>query len=216
MITQKTKSLENIEERMDSLDQNSLRYQALECAKNFKTSWIALGRALYSTWKDKLYKEWGYATFDAYTAREIGIKKQTSMKLLRSYYFLEKEEPGCLKDDYRDSAQASRLPNYESVNILRMARNKKIDSADYFRLKREILEKGKDAREARKDLTGLIRQREELQPEEAWQKKKISTVRRFLGTLKALKQEIEDSKMLPSPIIKEAASLIKKLEAEIS
>ncbi len=53
------KSLRNIEEKMSSLEEGSLRYHVLESAKNFKSSWIELGRSLYSVFKDKLYKEWG-------------------------------------------------------------------------------------------------------------------------------------------------------------
>ena len=212
----KPKSLKNIEEKMQNLNQDSLRYHILESAKNFKTSWIELGRSLYSVWKDKMFKEWGYGTFEAYTGQEIGIRKQTAMKLLRSYYFLEKEEPAYLKEDYADSVEAAKVPSYESIEVLRLAKNKKaLDNEDYTKLKKEIFEKGRDARQVRKDLTALIRQREELEPAEAYRKRKLATLKRFLGILKSLKQEIEISKFLPSPIIKEAADLIKKLEAEI-
>ncbi len=217
MESLKPKSLQNLEERMSQLDENSLRYQILESAKNFKTSWIDLGRALYSVWKDKLYKEWGYSTFDAYTIREIGIRKQTSMKLLRSYYFLEQEEPGYLKEDYVQSSEAASLPSYESIDVLRLAKNKKLlDEADYDNFKKAIFEKGKDAREVKKDLTAIIRQREELEPEEARERKRISTVKRFLSTLKSLKEEITVSKLVSASIIKEVSKLIDKLESEIS
>jgi hypothetical protein len=212
----KTKSLQNIEEKMQDLDAGSLRYHVLESAKNFKSSWIELGRSLYSVWKDKLFKDWGYSSFDIYTAREIGIKKQTAMKLLRSYYFLEKEEPQYLKQEYVESSQAAKVPSFEAVDVLRMAKGKKnFDKEDYASLKKEIFEKGRDAKEVKRDLTSIIRQREELDPEEAYQKRRLSTVRRFLGTLKALKQEAELSKLLPANILKEAASLISKLEKEI-
>ncbi len=213
----KTKSLETIEEKMKGLDQNSLRYHILESAKRFKTSWIELGRALYSVWKDKTYKDWGYGTIEAYTGREIGIRKQTAMKLLRSYYFLEKEEPVYLKEEYRESAEAAAIPSYESVDVLRLAKNKKeLDSRDYANLRKDVLEKGKDCREIRRDLSALIKQREELGPEEAYKKRRLAVVRRFLGALKAIKEEAEINKLFPAPIIKEAASLIKKIEAEIS
>lgn len=95
MDGRKTKSLQGIEQRMESLDRDSLRYHVLESARNFKTSWIELGRALYSV-------------------------------------------------------------------------------------------------------------------------RKLATVKRFLGILKSLKEEIEISKLLPTSIIKEAASLIQKLESELS
>lgn len=202
---------------MNSLDQGSLRYHVLESAKRFKTSWIELGRALYSVWKDKHYKEWGYAEFQTYIAREIGIRKQTAGKLLRSYSFLEKEEPEYLKEEFMDSRQAAQVPAYEAIDLLRRAKNKKgLAREDYENLKKEIFESGKDAGEARKELTSLIRQREELEPEEAQNKRRLATVRRLLSALKALKNEAELLKLLPAPLIKEVAGLIQKLEAEIS
>jgi len=213
----KTKSLKDIEEKMKELDENSLRYRILQDARNFKTSWISLGRALYAAWKDKLYKEWGYGTFDVYSAREIGIRKQTAMKLLKSYFFLEKDEPEYLRKEFVESADTAIIPNYETIDVLRLAKNKKmLGPEDYASFKKEIFEKGKDASQARRDLTSLIRQREELEPEEAWKKRKLSTLKRFLTALKSMKAEMEAQKMLPSPLMKEAASLINKLEAEIS
>jgi len=212
----KTKSLRNIEEKMESLDSGSLRYHILESAKNFKCSWIELGRSLYSVWKEKMYKEWGYINFDIYVSREIGIRKQTAMKLLKSYYFLEKEEPQYLKADYAQANKAAQIPSYESVDILRQAKNKKIlDEDDYNNLKKEIFEKGRDAVELKKNLGVIIRSRQELEPEEAQEKRKMVTLRRLLGQLRLLKQEVEVLKMLPMPLIKELDALIKKLDLEI-
>lgn len=213
----KTKTIKGIEKKMEALDANSLRFHILESAKNFKTSWIDLGRSLYTAWRDKCFKEWGYASFDIYTSRELGIRKNTAMKLLRSYYFLEKEEPDYLENDYSKESGAAALPSYESIDVLRLAKNKKeLDERDYDALKKDIFEKGKDAREIRKDLTSLLRQRQELDPQEALEKRRTALVKRFLGTLKSLKQELETAKLLPYPLIKEAQALIKKLEAELS
>lgn len=216
MDVKTTKSVQALEQRMEGLDKNSLRYQILENAKNFKTSWIELGRSLYSVFKDKLYKEWGYGSFDTYVSREIGIRKQTAMKLLRSYYFLEKEEPQYLKSDYLQSSDTATIPNYESVDLLRRVKNKPtLDDEDYAVFKKEVFEKGRDALQIKKDLTALIRQREELEPEEARKKKRAIAVHRLLSTLKSLKKEIEISKLLPAGLIKETSMLINKLEEEI-
>jgi len=212
----KSKSLKNIESRMENLDVNSLRYHILESAKNFKCSWIQLGRSLYSVWKDKMYKEWGYASFEVYAAREIGIRKQTAMKLLKSYYFLEKEEPQYLKNEYTDSAQPVNLPSYESVNILRQAKNNKsLDEHDYHDLKKEVFEKGRDAQEIKKNLGVIIRQRQELDPEEAAEKKRSSVLKRLLGQLRMLKQEVAVLKLLPAPLVKDLDNLIKNIDQEI-
>ncbi len=82
-------------------------------------------------------------------------------------------------------------------------------------MKKEIFEDGKDVQAVRRDLTSLIRQREELEPEEAYKKRRIATLRRFIGSLKALKQEAEISKLLPVQLLKEAQELIRKIEEEI-
>lgn len=213
----KSRSLSGIEQKLQSVEDGSFRQHVLQTAKDFKTSWIELGRSLYAVWKDKLYKEWGYSTLEAYTAKEIGIKKITALKLLRSYYFLEKEEPDYLKSEVIASADSAQVPNYESIDVLRMAKNKKgLDSSDYAHLKKEIFEKGKDASEVKKDLTALIRQRRELDPDEARKERSLSVLKRFLGTLKALKREIEVSKLASASVIKEAQDLIARIESEIN
>ncbi|MDD5120174.1 MAG: hypothetical protein PHR84_02555 [Candidatus Omnitrophica bacterium] len=210
------KSLRSIEEKMEALDIKSLRYHVLESAKNFKCSWIELGRSLYSVYKDKMYKEWGYLNFDVYVSREIGIRKQTAMKLLKSYYFLEKEEPQYLKDDYADAAKPASIPSYESVDILRQAKNKKgLDEEDYRNLKKEIFEKGKDAAEVKKNLGVIIRQRQELDSDQIQEKKRFSALKRLLGQLRSLKTEVSTLKILSVSLIKDLDNLIRNIDLEM-
>ncbi len=212
----KTKSIGRMEEDISRHLNAPLRQEVLESAKHFKSSWIELGRCLYTVWKDKKYKEWGFNKFDNYTSKEIGIRKETSMKLLRSYFFLEKEEPDYLRSEYRRDASAQNLPTYEAVDVLRQAKNKKeLDKDEYDHLKSQIFAKGKDAREVKKDLTALIRSREELEPEEAWEKKREASLKRMLSVLKSLNEEAKSSKLLSAQLIKETEGLIHKLELEI-
>jgi len=201
---------------MAKMDGDSFRRHVLETAKGFKTSWVELGRALYSVYKDKMYKEWGYQTFEGYVVKEVGIRKQTSLKLLRSYYFLEKDEPGYLKEQYAGSENVAALPSYESIDVLRRAKgNKEVDKHDYVQLRKNIFEKGKDVSEVRKDLTALMRQRKEVEPEEAWAQKKEKSVKRLLTTLRSLKREVEDLKIVPAAVITDLAKLIERLDAQL-
>jgi hypothetical protein len=209
-------ALGNIEQKIKDTADNPLRQHVLENARDFKRSWIELGRSLYSVWKDKLYRQWGYQDFDSYTTKEIGIRKQTAMKLLRSYFFLEKEEPAYLKESISESAKAVNVPSYESVDLLRLAKEKKdLDGRDYNNLKEAVFQKGKDSREVKKELTSLIRQRQELEPEEAWEQKRQTSIKRFIGILKSLKDEIKGSKMLSASLVQEADAFIRKLESEL-
>lgn len=211
-----TKRLESMEYKIREIADNPVRQHVLETARDFKSSWIELGRALYSVHKDKLYKEWGFATFEAYTSKEIGIRNQTAMKLLRSYFFLEKEEPGYLKAEPGPEAAPAKIPSYESVNVLRLAKNNKgLDNDDYENLKKGVFQEGKDALEVKKDLTSLIRERKELDPEEAREEKRAIVIRRCLSTLKSLKMELESTKMLPASLTRDIAALIKRVEEEM-
>lgn len=212
----KTKAIRAMEDRMEGMSEDSVRYSVLNSAKKFKSSWLELGQALYAVWKDKLYKKWGYLTFDAYTAKEVGIRKQTALKLLKSYFFLKKEEPAHVQKEYIESQNAKSIPSYESVNALRLAKNnKELDSSDYAGIRRNVLDLGKEAKDVKRDITTLMRQRAEPDSAEARQMKKYAAVRRLVSTLKALKREIEASKLAPASIIRETESLIKKLETEM-
>lgn len=216
MDTKKTKSLEQIEHLMGRVEKESLRHHVLQRAKEFKTSWIGLGQVLYSVWKDKLYRGWGYTTFETYAAKEIGIRTSTALKLLKSYYFLEKEHKRYLNDEYLGSGDAAAVPPYESVDLLRRAKEKKgIEGEELAGLEREVLERGMEPKEVRKELTALMKEREELQPEEAREKKRMAVVKRILGTLKSLHRDAGILKLLPADLLAEIERLAKKLEAHI-
>ncbi|MGE5308625.1 MAG: hypothetical protein ACM3OC_06050 [Deltaproteobacteria bacterium] len=209
-----SKGLNSLEQRINDTDDPQRRH-VLACAKDFKTSWVELGRALYMAWKDRLYKKWGYNDFEQYTSKEIGIKKNTSMKLLRSYYFLEKEEPQVLSS-YMDESKQDKLPGYETIDLLRQAKEKKtLDGEDYQNFRTAVLE-GKDDGEVKKELTQMIRQRKELEPEEAWEQKRTATIKRFLGTLRSLTEELKSAKLVSAQLVKEADDLVKKLEEEVA
>ena len=77
--------------------------------------------------------------------KEIGIKHTTASKLLKSYCFLEREEPQFLKQDFLSRNRPADMPSYESVNLLRLAKaNKEITESDYKRIRESTLDKGKE------------------------------------------------------------------------
>ena len=119
-----------------------------------------------------------------------------------------------MQQEYIESAKAATVPGYESIDVLRKARMG-LDAGDYEKLKKDVFEKGKDAREVKKDLTALIKQRDELEPEEARRRKKISAVKRLLGMLNTLQRDIELLKLLPANDIAEIRRLVKKIEGEV-
>lgn len=216
ILNKKSKALTKIEEKISQIEKGSLRHSILVCAKNFKSSWIELGQYLLTVYQDKEYKRWGYLSFEVYCSKEIGIRKQTALKLLRSYRFLETEEPEYLSREYRDSAETQKVPSYEAVNTLRQVKtNKDLGIADYERIKRHVFEEGKANKEVKDVYRAMVKATREEEPEQARRIRRLNYIRRMVGTLSSIKKENEVNKFLPHKIINDLEKIIKKIEQEI-
>jgi hypothetical protein len=192
---------------------DSLRQEALNCAKNFKSNWIEMGRMLYTVYRGKNYRDWGYREFETYCAKEIGIKALTAQKLLRSYHFLEKEETSFASKDRYEDTNAAKIPDYESVNVLRLAKNRKIDEEDYSDLRKKVLEEARPVQAVRKEYRALVEAAKDEPPEEAEAKKRKTSLRRLLSTLKALQTEFMQDRSIPKGKLAEIKKLTEKLES---
>ncbi|MDD3296924.1 MAG: hypothetical protein PHU64_06135 [Candidatus Omnitrophica bacterium] len=210
-----SQNLNDTQKTLADMDSEAIRGKVLQSARDFKDSWRNLAQALQFVWKDKLYKDWGYETFDQYTAREIKVRKHTAMKLISSYSFLEKEAPRyLLENDSASSKDVQIAPSYEAVAALQRAK-KNLDESDYENIKKEIFEEGKDAGQVKKDLTALIlKRRKEVDPENERIKENRIAINRFLGVLRAFRRDIGMLKLLPGHISKDIDSLIAKIEKE--
>ncbi len=209
----KTKAVKNIEGLMEDLDPSSLRYEVLESAKQFKSSWIRLGQSLFAVWRDKHYKEWGFSEFDGYAKKEIGIRPDTALKLLRSYNFLKKEEPVLLQKQFNGELDAAKSPTYETVDVIRKAsRRKDLLPEDYDTIKKDVLEKGKDHKTAASIVKKYVLkdvEKDNEQPPEAIKARKIKRLLRFLT---AIRDEIEGSEIVPQKLGKDIDRVLKEIE----
>jgi hypothetical protein len=111
-----TATAEKIQSRLEDLPEGSTRRRVLECARQFKSSWVALGRMLCEVKREALWREWGYASFEAYCAKELFIRKQTVEKLTMSYGFIERHEPSLVREKEPRPA-----PSFEVIEVLSRA-----------------------------------------------------------------------------------------------
>jgi hypothetical protein len=208
-------SSQTINKKYENITAEALRPEILEHAKAFKTSWIALGQGLYQAWRDKLYHGWGFEEFEHYIVQELGIKKQTALKLVKTYFFVEQEEPSYLKEEYREAREATIVPSYETLDVLRLAKQRKeLTRDDYAKLRKNVFEKGKHEGLVRKDLTAIMKERKEVDPDEERDKRNAASVKRVITALRSFKKDMETLKLVPQDIVDEAEFLIKKLERE--
>jgi hypothetical protein len=199
--------------KKDDLNAEALRMELAEYAKEFKVSWVHLGQGLYSVYRDKLFYGWGYEKFEDYVIRELGLKKPLALKLVKTYFFVEQEEPAYLKKEFSEAREAVVVPSYEGLDVLRLARRRnELTKDDYAKLRKDIFEKGKDSSVVKKDLTAIIRERKQVDPDEEREKRHQSSVKRFLNALKSFKNDMDNLKLIEADIVEEAEILLKKLE----
>lgn len=209
-----TISSQNQNTSLTNMNPAEVRDLVQKATLDFKNSWRNLAQALFTVFTDKLYRNWGYDKFDQYTEKEVHIRKHTVMKLIRSYAFLEKEEESLYITDETEDKSSTDRPSLtlEAADILRKAK-RSLDDDGYKQVKKDIIHRGKESREVKKDLTALImKRRKDVNPEEERTKHRKITINRFLGLLRSFKNEIEVLKILPSTVAKEIEQLLKSIQ----
>ena len=104
------------------------------------------------------------------------------------------------------------LPSADSVNLLRLLKNRQeVPAADYQKVRSYVLEKGKEAPEVRKEVQALL-QDKSADPEAVQEARTKSAVRRMIGTLRSLRDQLSGADLVPKKLLDEVAGLAKKLE----
>jgi hypothetical protein len=202
--------------KLDNLNSQEMRALVQESAKEFKSAWLKLAQALYGVHRDKLYEYWGYENFENYIEREVGIQKTMALRLVKTYAFVEQEEPQCLRAGFFEERDAGALPEFDAMNVLRMARaNKDLTKQDYQGIRRSVIDDGKSASAVRKDLTALIKERKTVDPDEERAARNAAAVRRLLNAIRSFKKDADTLKLIPSRLVAKAVELFKELESEI-
>ncbi len=122
--------------RAEDLPEGSARRRLLEGARRFKAAWVEFGRLLSGVKREGLWREWGYATFEAYCSRELFIRPATAEKLTQSFGFLERHEPELARP--RGEASA---PPFEVIEVLSRAEAAgRLSQAGWRELRDDVLE----------------------------------------------------------------------------
>ena len=209
-----SRAVRRLEEQMATLDPESLRYKVLQSAKRFKSSWIELGQMLYTVWKDRHWRAWGYLEFESYCQKEIGIREATARKLLHSYHFLEQEEPAFLERQRQSEEPTIPCPSVDSVYVLRSAKTRAhLPEPEYAKLRNRVLEKAEEAPAVRRELRLLQERLAPPEPEAARARQRTVSLRRIVTTLRTAEGVAEAHHLIPPPLLKEFKALIAKLEA---
>ena len=200
--TPKSNSERHIETIMQRLEPGSDRYEVLDKAKLFKSSWVELGEKLLQVSSKTLFLEWGYQSFEEYCVQEIRIKRGTAEKLTMAYRFMEKEEPQLLREELKP------LPDYRSIDLLRKAKEEKgFSEQEYGDLRKRVVEEERSHPTVLKKYKEVAASREEVNPL-APLKASISAAKRLDSTLRGMVDP-------PALYLQQVGEMILHLEAEL-
>lgn len=197
----------HIEKLMRELDPSSERYQVLDTAKRFKSSWVELGERLLQVNSRSLYREWGYESFADYCVQEIRIKKPTAEKLTLAYRFLEKREPEVLAQ----RNELKPLPDFRSVDLLRQASEEKgFTDEEYADLRKCVFD------DERSHPTVLKRFKEVTAARGEEPTDPLAPLRACLAAARRLDTALRGAEGLPAAFRDQTTSLIAYLEEELA
>ena len=190
-----SKASQAITEKMEQIEPGTPRYNVLDTARRFKTTWVDLGRTLWEVRQKKLFLQWGYEKFDDYCQGEIRIKPRTASKLTASYSFLKTEEPSVLR---RDGVEKP-VPDVQVIDMLRRIH----DDDDFPRKEFERI------KEIAFDDASLAKVRQEVRehrPEPA-PPPRAQLIKRLLTQANRLAEAIASADGLPPAITERAVAL---------
>jgi len=194
----------HIEKIMDQLEPGSERYEVLDKAKRFKSSWVELGEKLLEVSHRGSFRQWGYQNFEEYCVQEIRIKRGTAEKLTLAYRFMEKEEPQLLNQ--REELRP--LPDYRSIDLLRKAKDEKgFSEEEYGDLRKSVVEEDRSHPTVLKKYKEVAATHEEPNPLLPL-KATLSTARRLEASLRGLPDA-------PTLFLEQVAELVQYLAGEL-
>ncbi|TSK09071.1 MAG: hypothetical protein FPO08_07165 [Geobacter sp.] len=203
--TPKSNSEKHIETIMQHLEPGTDRYEVLDKAKRFKSSWVELGEKLLDVSKRARFREWGYGSFEEYCVQEIRIKRGTAEKLTMAYRFMEKEEPQLLQQ--REELRP--LPDYRSIDLLRQAKEEKgFSEEEYGDLRKRVVEDEKSHPTVLKKFKEVSSLREEPNP--------LVPLKAAVSAAKRLESALRACEVAPAAFVQQVGEMLDHLEQELN
>jgi hypothetical protein len=185
---------------------DGFRHTVLTAAKRFKSTWVELGKLLTQVRDQALYEGWGYPSFETYCLAELRIRKQTALKLTRSFSFLDKHEPEALaRPDLREAA-----PPFEVVEVLAGAEERgQLTAEDYTSVRDSIWNPERPVSELKRELEDRFPAPQVL-PTSAQELKRLWSLARRLHA------ELLAQKKVPRAAVETAQDLARQLESLVA
>lgn len=202
-----------IEQQMEGLSPESVRYQVLVSLRKFRSSWVELGRLLTDIAYGGDYKEWGYEDFEIYCARELGLKKPTVKKLMVSYNYMKSYAPERLEKHEEEQDTGYDVPDYQTVELLKKTREREdINDDEKEELHRMAFEGAGDEGVLRKEIRQRLQpvSREDIDEANSNRRREVDCLLRLA---RSLRQKLASARSVPEGLKDRIDQALLELEA---
>ncbi len=187
-----------------SVPPGTFRHTVLTAAMRFKSTWAELGKLLVQVRDEAKFEEWGYPSFESYCLKELHIKKQTALKLTRSFSFLTKHEP---EEELTAQEFPQRAPAFEVIEVLADAEERgQLSPTEYKSLRDSIWSPEKSPTELKKEFAERFPRPPPEPPPESAQVRKLAQMARKLAS------ELAGCRRIPNAVAERAAALAEDIE----
>ncbi len=207
-------TLKKIDNKLEQLSPDGVRYKLLVALRMFRSSWVELGRLLTEVAYGGDYKDWGYDDFEIYSARELGLKKPTVNKLMISYRYMQKKEPERLTshEDWDGTGAPPEVPDYQTVELLHKANeNDNIDNEQKQRFHQLAFDEHAEEGILRKEIRdAIVTATDGNMSEERARSRELGDIKR---TCYVLRKKLADSRCVPMGLRERFEVLLSEIEA---
>ena len=201
-----------IDTQINDLSPEDIRCKALISLRDFRTSWVELGRHLTDIAYGGDYKEWGYEDFEVYCASELGLKKPTVKKLMVSYNYLKSYEPEKLiaATESKDVG----IPDYQTLELLKKARERDdIEEEEKEELHRIAFEGDVDQTNFRKEIKDRMKPADLFDIIDKANFNRRKEIEGLLRLGRNLRKRLYDAKSVPEGVKDRVEEALCELEA---
>jgi hypothetical protein len=146
-----------INKKLTPANTAEIRQGIKDSLANLKKAWLMFGTAVAAVHKSRIYRVWGYETFDDYCAQELQMHQSTVHEIIKSTIFLSQEKPDLYRAFIAGKNEAiEQLPSYHSLYLL-AAKEVKLGKERFTDLLQKVMDgqiSSRDLQENIKDIEG--------------------------------------------------------------
>lgn len=95
---------------------SEIRDEVSSCLKKYKSSWLGLGKLLFTVNSLEHYKEWGFDNFSDYCKEELGLSTSIVNQIISAYEYIQNNNPALINTIEKDPT--AYVPDYSTLSSL--------------------------------------------------------------------------------------------------